>query len=381
MLLLDLSHTSHTRAQTGIQRVCRALYRELNSQAAPITWDPYATQWRELNESEQANLRATTPAKKRGSVWPLSSKMRGWSSRLLNQRPTLPLANGLIVPELFSPEVARVFPQLKVQGPRVTLFHDAIALKFPELTPPKTVAYFPAYLQELLQFDGVAAVSEDSANTLRDYWRWLGVTNTPPIQAIPLGITAQPALIIPPAAVKTRPRILCVGTIEGRKNHLALLEACESLWSQNLDFELQLIGLGRADTAAAGLTKIDSLKKSGRPLIYDGPATEDELIAAYAACDFTVYPSLYEGFGLPVLESLQHGKPCVCSSHGALGESARGGGCLTLEAVDVPALTTALRKLITRPAEIAALAEAARGRTFRTWKDYVGDLTGWMGTL
>src|SRR5690606_26523093 len=118
------------------------------------------------------------------------------------------------VQELFSPEVARVFPQLKVQGPRVALFHDAIALKFPELTPPQTVAYFPAYLQELLQFDGVAAVSEDSASTLRDYWRWLGVTNTPPIQTIPLGITACQAPINLPFTEKTRPRILCVGTIE-----------------------------------------------------------------------------------------------------------------------------------------------------------------------
>src|SRR5690606_34096124 len=133
-------------------------------------------------------------------------------SRVLNQSHTLPPANGLIVPELFSPEVARTFPQLKVQGPRVALFHDAIALKFPELTPPKTVARFPAYLQELLQFDGVAAVSEDSANILRDYWRWLGVSNTPPVQAIPLGITTRPTPVIPPAASKTRLSILCVGT-------------------------------------------------------------------------------------------------------------------------------------------------------------------------
>jgi len=46
---------------------------------------------------------------------------------------------------------------------------------------------------------------------------------------------------------------------------------------------------------------------------------------------FTVYPSLMEGFGIPILESLWHGKPCVCGGNGALGEVARGGGCLIVD--------------------------------------------------
>lgn len=381
MLLLDLSHTSHTRAQTGIQRVCRALYRELNSQALPITWDPYARQWRELEKREHGNLSVTTPAQKRSSVWPLASKLRGWGTRMLNQRQTLPPAHGLIVPELFSPSVAQAFPQLKVRGPRIALFHDAIGLKFPELTPPKTVARFPAYLQELLQFDGIAAVSEDSANALRDYWRWLGITDSPTVQALPLGVPPCQPVVETFHAGNSRLRVLCVSTIEGRKNHLALLEACEALWREDFEFELQLIGLARLDTASAALTKIKAIQNAGRPLIYHGPATDAELDAAYAACHFTVYPSLYEGFGLPVIESLLHGKPCVCSGKGALGESARGGGCLTLDAVDASTLKSALQKIITTPGEIAALASAARNRTFRTWKDYAGNLTDWMGTL
>lgn len=381
MLLLDLSHTSHSRAQTGIQRVCRALQRELDASATPITWDPYARQWRELNDGERRTLNASVPARKRRSVWPLSSKLSGWRSRLLGPPHVLPTATGLIVPELFSPDTARAIPFLKVSGPRVALFHDAIALKLPELTPARTVARFPAYLQELLTFDGIAAVSEDSAECLRDYWRWLGLTATPTITTIPLGVARREPAGDMSNPGQTRLRILCVGTIEGRKNHLALLEACEALWRDQCEFELQLIGLGRADTAAPALAKIEALKRSGRPLIYAGSATDDELEAAYAVCHFTIYPSLCEGFGLPVIESLQHGKPCICSGRGALGESASGGGCMMLDSVDSAALTAALRKLVTTPAEITTLAHAARQRTFRTWGDYVRDLTDWMGTL
>ena len=54
--------------------------------------------------------------------------------------------------------------------------------------PAKTVARFPAYLHKLLAFDGIAAVSADSRDSLLDYWRWLGVRATPPVQAIPLGV-------------------------------------------------------------------------------------------------------------------------------------------------------------------------------------------------
>src|SRR5690606_28894027 len=123
-----------------------------------------------------------------------------------------------------------------VRGPRVAIFHDAIGLKLPELTPPGTVARLPGYLRELLQFDGIAAVSEDSAASLRDYWRWLGIDHPPPVHAIPNGVDP-----VPPAPAEANggamPRVLCVGTIEGRKNHLSLLEACEALWTEGFQFE------------------------------------------------------------------------------------------------------------------------------------------------
>ncbi|HYC70195.1 MAG TPA: glycosyltransferase [Opitutaceae bacterium] len=385
MLLLDVTHTSHTRAQTGIQRVVRSAHAALaaHGAVAPVCFDPFLDGWRPLDAAEAERLEpGGAPAGSRGAKWTLGRRLRSHAARLAGRRPALPEAGGLVCPELFSPKVAARLPELfaRTHGPRVAVFHDAIGLQLPELTPPATVARLPAYLRELRQFDGVAAVSEDSAASLRDYWRWLGGASPPPVQPIPLGLDPAAADAPVPAAGGP-PRILCVATIEGRKNHGALLAACEELWDAGRVFELELVGLGRADTAAAALATIRRLRAAGRPLTWAGAVDDAALEVAYRRCTFTVYPSVREGFGLPVLESLRHGRPCVCSGAGALGESARGGGCVPLDAVDAPALARAIRALLDEPARLAALAGEARARRFRSWGDYAADLAAWMESL
>ena len=390
--LIDLSHTSHTYARTGIQRVARSLWRELGDSARSITYDPHQRTWRALDPWERENLAADSFSLKRGTTWPLSARLRGYSRRLFSSvasslhDSSLAPHSGLLVPELFTPAVAATLPALfaATSGPRAAVFHDAIALKFPELTPTKTVARFPGYLRELLAFDGIATNSADSRATLVAYWDWLGVPAAarPVVVTIPLGIDLPSSVA---ASQKTPasplPVVLCVGSLEGRKNHLALLEACETLWSAGTRFELHLIGLAHPQTGRTALARIHALQAAGRPLRYVGPVNDATLAAAYANCALTVYPSLIEGFGLPVLESLVRGKPCICSAHGALGEAARDGGCIALEHVDAPALAAAVSRLLTTPTELAALAGAAQARTFRTWRDYARDVATWLPTL
>lgn len=383
-LLLDLTHTSHTRARTGIQRVTRSLLAALGERAVAVTHDPHRAAWRTLEPWETENLRVDAATAKRGAHWPLRRRLQGRAARLLGRVPAaLPSNGGLIVPEIFSPAVGRALPALfaATSGRKVALFHDAIALRLPELTPSKTVARFPAYLVELLAFDGIAAVSEESAEVLIDYWRWLGAARVPVVHALPLGLDLPPAAPEPPPATGREPTVLSVGSIEGRKNHLALLEACEERWQRGDRFTLHLIGLAHPQTGAAALSRIAALQAAGRPLRYDGPVTDAQLEMAYAACTFTVYPSLSEGFGLPVMESVVRGKPCVCLGRGALGESARGGGCVLLENVSSARLADAIGRLVSSPPEVAALAREARQRPVKRWADYANELVRWMDTL
>ena len=265
-------------------------------------------------------------------------------------------------------------------GPRAAVFYDAVALKLPEMTPAGTVARYPAYLCELLAFDGIAAISADARGALLDYWAWLGVPDHPPVAAIPLGVE-PPRGPTPASDPGGPPVVLSVGTLEGRKNHLALLEACDRLWAEGERFELRLVGAVRPETAGAAWARLEALRTAGRPVRHDGVVDDDILEEAYASCAFTVYPSLMEGFGLPVAESLARGKPCVCSGLGAVGETARGGGCLTVDPVDIPGLASAIGRLLRNGAERERLAAEARSRPIRTSADYARDLTAWMRTL
>ena len=384
-LLLDLSHTSHSRARTGVQRVTRSLLAALDCRAVAITHDPHLRTWRELDAWERANLAASDAAVTRGAQWPLRVRLRARTQRLF-RRPAkaLPANSGAVVPEIFSPGVARALPDLfdAARGPRVAVFHDAIALKLPELTPPATIARFPGYLIELREFDGIAAVSEDSRSSLQDYWRWLGLEKLPPVQTISLGILPRHySMTGGISPIGAEPVVLSIGSIEGRKNHFALLEACEQLWQQGQRFRLRLIGLANPKTAGAALAKLRQLQAAGQPISYDGAVSDAKVDDAYAACSFTVYPSLMEGFGLPVIESLAHGKPCICSGRGALGESARGGGCMSLPSVDAASLGAAIGHLLHTPDEVAALSAQARTRKFKTWDEYADELITWMRGL
>ncbi len=114
---------------------------------------------------------------------------------------------------------------------------------------------------------------------------------------------------------------------------------------------------------------------------FDGAVDDATLEEAYAAAAFTVYPSVAEGFGLPVGESVARGVPCICSGRGALGEAARGGGCLTLDTMDATSLESANARLLCSPDERPTLAAAAPARPPRSMADYAREVAGCIKTL
>jgi hypothetical protein len=148
MLLLDATHTSHTRAQTGIQRVTRSLFAALEQQqeTLAICHDPYLRAWRPLNPDELARMRpGQRAAGSRGAKWPWHQRLAGRTRRFLGANPPPVRGDGLVCPELFSAATGAALARLfqAVSCPRVAIFHDAIALKLPELTPPGMVARLP----------------------------------------------------------------------------------------------------------------------------------------------------------------------------------------------------------------------------------------------
>lgn len=165
-----------------------------------------------------------------------------------------------------------------------------------------------------------------------------------------------------------------IGTFEGRKNQISLLMAAERLWNDDRipPFTLTFIGMVNTETGSAAIEKLESLWNAGRPVQHLGALPDSEIARNLRNSHLLIYPSLYEGFGLPVLEALANKVPVVCSDTGALPEIAMGGGCLTC-APTADAIADTLRHLFNeKPYQL--LANEARQRPIRTMAHYCDEL-------
>src|SRR6266480_1769207 len=186
------------------------------------------------------------------------------------------------------------------------------------------------------------------------------------LRVVPLGVRMGPPRPELSEEVRRRyrlerPYILFVGTVEPRKNLHRVIEAFREL--DAVETELILVGPKgwREDVG----DPLDGLRGRARALGY---VPRDDLDVLYAQAAAVVYPSLAEGFGLPVLEAMANGAPVVTSA-GTATEEVAGDAALLVDPLDVGAIAAALRRLIDDRALAAALGAAARARasTF-TWE-------------
>lgn len=185
-------------------------------------------------------------------------------------------------------------------------------------------------------------------------------------KAVVTPLAASGALAAPaaPDAVRAkhglhRPFVLAAGTVEPRKNLVGLMDAWAGLEG---DAELVLVGPPGWETEGiVRRARADRVRMLGF-------VPDDELAALYGLCAVFAYPSLYEGFGLPVLEAMACGAPVVTSNLSSLPEVA-GDAAILVDPRDPAALRGALARLLADPAERARLAAAGRERaaTF-TWE-------------
>ncbi len=199
----------------------------------------------------------------------------------------------------------------------VSTIHDLAMLRFPETAHPKVLKAHQRSWRVLKQRQ--AHIITPSLATKKDVIEYLDI---PPHQ-VHVVHEALPESLIRLAhslnetdyqAIKEklklkRPFLLFVGTTEPRKNLKRLIQA----W-QPLSKELDLI--------IAGAEGWDKLKKGLKGLRFLGQVTDQELVVLYTEAQVFVYPSLYEGFGLPILESFYFGTPVVTSDNSGMREVA-----------------------------------------------------------
>jgi len=239
--------------------------------------------------------------------------------RVERRLPSLPLAHAARTAwsRLARPPVERFVGPLDVfhfsdwmyppqrAGLRTTMVHDLVPLHFPQWVHPRTRRMHGAkYRHAARTADLVFTNSEFTAN---DVVETLGV----PRERVRVAHPGVGEEFAPDGrrAELGRPYLLTVATLEPRKNLQTLVDAYRLL-----DGELTLAVAG-----AAGWGRAPELAVPGvTPLGYTPPA---ELPLLYRGATVFVYPSRFEGFGMPVLEAMACGAPCVVSSHPSLDEA------------------------------------------------------------
>ena len=137
------------------------------------------------------------------------------------------------------------------------------------------------------------------------------------------------------------PYVLVVGNLQPRKNLVRLVEAFARLSRGGLDASLVVVGPShyRASDAFAAASSL------GGRVHFTGYVSDRRLAACYELATVFVFPSLYEGFGMPALEAMSHGVPCLCSNAGALPEVC-GDAALYFDPTSVDAIAEGLQRLL-----------------------------------
>ena len=247
-------------------------------------------------------------------------------------------------------------------GVRVALLlYDIIPVRRPEFVDRVHAETFRAWLDGMLPLcDHLFAISRSAAAEAEDHARRDGLVLRDRVHPIPIGSGFSTDLAAAPTTASVNlpaagTYVLFVSTIEARKNHGLLVR----VWRRLLD-ELPrdqvpaLVFAGHVGWMVEDL--MQQLRNTnfldGRILLVSHP-NDAELAALYRGCLFTVFPSLYEGWGLPVTESLTFGKPCVISNATSLPEA---GGRLAryFDPENIAEATRVIRETIEDRAALAA---------------------------
>jgi glycosyltransferase involved in cell wall biosynthesis len=208
----------------------------------------------------------------------------------------------------------------KAEGARVVpIIYDLLTWSHPQFFAPLFCAQFKRWLIEMIPLsDAVVCISHATADALREFAAAEGLTDAlPPIGVFPLGTKLTPAAAEPRAEVaaifaKADRPFLMVGTIEPRKNHALVLDAFERFWAAGGTAALVVIGR-RGWQCEATLRRFTALAAAGRPFTHIGDATDADLHYAYRHARCLIFPSVAEGFGLPIVEALAQGLPAIAS--------------------------------------------------------------------
>jgi glycosyltransferase involved in cell wall biosynthesis len=366
--LVDVDFSSKSEHNTGIQRVVRNTVERWDRMhsATLVAW----------HGGRSGSYRALTPAERSRTAAfdePRTADEPGRMRRLI-----FPINSVVILTEVPGEAHLPALSSLaRFSGNAVSAIgYDAIPFTSRETVSRREMIKFAKFLAVVKHMTHVSAISAAAATEFAGFARMVQAQGLagPVVSecALPTTITLASR---PHDSVTAVPVVLCVGSKEPRKNQVAVLFAAEALWREGLSFQLAFVGNYGWDTRAfrRWLTR---LRAAGRPITAPPSTSDVELSAMYGSARFSIFPSLHEGYGLPVVESLSRGVPVITSDYGSTAEIAQAGGCLVVDPRDDGSITDAMRALLIDDALHARLVAETRLRPQRGWTDYADELWG-----
>ena len=271
------------------------------------------------------------------------------------------------------------WPSADLVGPRANLWHftnyvapptrkpfvlsilDLSFVKHPEFTEPKNLEYLRKFVPDSLErANQILAISQATKDAIVEEFE------TDPGKIRVTQLACDPAFFEPVGEEQIR-RIkdkyeiegdyfLAVGTLEPRKNLKNLLMALAGMRKSTTD---QLVVVGGQGWLFDETQELIRKLGLGSRVVFTNYAPQSELPALYAGAKLFVFPSFYEGFGIPVLEAMAAGTPVICSNTSSLPEVG-GGAALYFDPADVKGLRLALERALADDALRERLAEAGR---------------------
>lgn len=278
-----------------------------------------------------------------------------------------------------------VLPPVRRATRTLLTVHDLSFVRAPESASPRLKAYLDAVVpRSVRRADHVLA---DSQATKDDLMALYG-TPAAKITVLLSGVDTRFRPVIDGdtrKAVRERyglgdwPFLFTIGTVQPRKNYTRLCEALVRLREPFPDLHLVIAG-GRGWLEGPIYRAVDRLGLRER-VHFIGFAADADLPALYSMAEAVPYVSLYEGFGIPVLEAMACGAPVIASNRSSIPEVA-GDAALLVDPLDVEAIADALRRVLESPTLRASLVEEGRAQAARfTWENAARTLVDTYRTL
>ncbi|WP_052191127.1 glycosyltransferase family 1 protein [Luteibacter sp. 9133] len=305
--LIDVTHISVSDVGTGVHRVVRSILREwLREPPKGIRIEPIA-----YRDGRYHHAHAYA-CKLIGAVWP-SELPEDIVSIFGNETY---IALDWTMDSL--PSSAALLQTWRRAGVKMHfIVHDLLPLILPDTFHSQTQQSFSNWIRTITGLaDSLHCVSRSTATDLQAWLEDHGPLLPPKVTAFGLGADVGPTLVggsLSPGlekALASRPSLLMVGTLEPRKGHAQALDALELLWESGLDVTLIIIGQ-RGWLVNDLIKRLQTHRENGHRLFWLDTAGDETLYAVYERATVLLNASRGEGYGLPLIEAAQRGKPVI----------------------------------------------------------------------